>query len=220
MAETSLHNDLKRWYALAGDEIEVPLDGYIVDIVRGDLLIEIQTRSFFSLRPKIIQLLANHPVHLVHPIAAEKWIVRSRSAEAEQTRRKSPKHGQIEHLFNELVSIPELILNPCFTLEILLTSEEEYWIDDGTGSWRRKGWRIADRKLVRVNESYRFSSSDDFHTLLPAGLDNPFTSSDLAKHAHIPRRLAQKMTYCLRRCGVIQHVGNKNREYYYTETGK
>jgi hypothetical protein len=34
--ENSLHSALKRWYARPGDLVEVSLDGYIVDILRGD----------------------------------------------------------------------------------------------------------------------------------------------------------------------------------------
>jgi len=32
---------LKQWYARPGDQLEVELDGFIVDIVRGEQLIEI-----------------------------------------------------------------------------------------------------------------------------------------------------------------------------------
>jgi hypothetical protein len=32
------------------DRFEVPVDGFVIDIVRDDLLIEIQTRNFSSLK--------------------------------------------------------------------------------------------------------------------------------------------------------------------------
>ncbi len=44
--EKSLHAALKAWCLQPGDQTEVPVDGYIIDIVRGDLLIEVQTRNF------------------------------------------------------------------------------------------------------------------------------------------------------------------------------
>ena len=40
--EKSLHAALKAWCLQPGDHTEVPVDGYIIDIVRGDLLIEVQ----------------------------------------------------------------------------------------------------------------------------------------------------------------------------------
>ena len=53
LRERPLHASLKRWYARPGDRVEVAVDGYVVDLVRGDLLIEIQTRGFATLRPKL-----------------------------------------------------------------------------------------------------------------------------------------------------------------------
>ena len=40
--EKSLHADLKQWYAQPADQLEVPVDGYVIDLVRGDLLVESQ----------------------------------------------------------------------------------------------------------------------------------------------------------------------------------
>ena len=40
--EKPLHAALKAWYARAGDRLEVQVDGFIIDIVRDGLLIEIQ----------------------------------------------------------------------------------------------------------------------------------------------------------------------------------
>src|SRR5580765_8311378 len=92
LAERSLHAALKKWYSRAGDETEVPLEGFHIDLVRGDLLIEIQTRNFYALRRKLPKLLENHRLRLVHPIAAEKWLVRvAADGITEISRRRSPK---------------------------------------------------------------------------------------------------------------------------------
>ena len=48
--EKSLHAALKLWHAQPEDLIEVLVDGFTVDIVRGDLLIEIQTRNLSTIR--------------------------------------------------------------------------------------------------------------------------------------------------------------------------
>jgi hypothetical protein len=67
LRETGLHADLKRWYAQPGDEFEIALDGFVIDIRRGQHLIEIQTRSFSSMRRKLLALAERHPVRVVHP---------------------------------------------------------------------------------------------------------------------------------------------------------
>ena len=63
--EKPLHEALKKWYAQSGDRVEVPVDGSIVDIVRGELLVEIQTSNFAAIRRKLEKLIVNHPVRLV-----------------------------------------------------------------------------------------------------------------------------------------------------------
>ena len=76
LRETSLHASLKSWWAHPGDLLEAKVDGYVVDLLRGETVIEIQTGHFSAIRPKLHALLACRPVCLVHPIAVERWIVR------------------------------------------------------------------------------------------------------------------------------------------------
>ena len=73
--EKPLHAALKRWVAEPNDRFEVPLDGYFIDVVRDDLLIEIQTGGFSSLKKKLRHLTKKHAVQLVYPIPAEKWLI-------------------------------------------------------------------------------------------------------------------------------------------------
>ena len=99
MAEYSLHSEIKDWYKISGDELEVKVEDFIVDILRGKLLIEIQTRNFSAIKKKLIKLLLNNQVRLVYPIAKLKWIVHvSRSGEFVK-RRKSTKKGKLLDLF-------------------------------------------------------------------------------------------------------------------------
>ena len=63
--EKPLHAALKAWYAQPGDEFEALVDGSVIDIVRGDLLVEIQTRNFSALKRKLEKLVVDHPVRLV-----------------------------------------------------------------------------------------------------------------------------------------------------------
>jgi len=48
--EGALHAQLKDWYRRRGDRVEQLVDGFVVDLVRGELLVEIQTGSFAPLR--------------------------------------------------------------------------------------------------------------------------------------------------------------------------
>ena len=74
--EKPLHAALKTWCARPGDRFEETVDGFVVDILRGELLIEIQTKNFAAMKRKLYQLVPHHPVRLVYPIARERWIVK------------------------------------------------------------------------------------------------------------------------------------------------
>jgi hypothetical protein len=217
LREKSLHAALKAWYAQPGDLLETRVEGYVIDIVRaGETpeLIEIQTRSFASMKRKLPALLERYPVRLVYPIAREKWIVRV-SAEGEVlSRRKSPRRGSIYHLFTELVSFPQLATHPHLTLELLLMREEEIWRDDGEGSWRRKHWSIVDHRLIETLERVTLATVADFRALLPE-LPTVFTTADLAAATGQNRRLAGKMAYCLREMGVLAIEGKQGKAIVY-----
>jgi len=206
--EKSLHAALKQWYAQPGDQLEAKVDGFVADIVRGDLLIEIQTRNLAAIRRKLHALLEHHPVCLVYPIAQEKWIVRKTgSGKKILGRRKSPKVGRLADLFEELVSIPELINHPNLTLEIALIQEEEIRHADGHGSWRRRGQSVHDRRLIQVLETVTFATKEDFLRFLPNGLKQPFSNQSLKERSGGSIHTVRQTTYCLKKMGVIQQVG-------------
>ncbi len=215
LRETGLHAALKRWYAQPGDEFETTLDGYVIDIRRGGLLIEIQTRSFFSMRRKLLALAERYPVRVVHPVPERKWIVRLDRRGREIVRRRSPKAGRIEALFKELVSIPDLVGHPNLTFDVAITHEDEVWQQTGRRAWRRKGWCVVGRRLVEVVRVVPFADAADFAALLPPELPQPFSARDLAAAAGITLNLAYKMIYCLRRMRALEVAGKRGRAAVY-----
>ncbi len=217
MGEKSLHEAIKRWYARPNDGQEVEIDKYVVDIVRDDLLIEIQTHNFSAIKTKLEALLNHHAVKLVYPIAKKKWIIRvDRNGETVLSKRKSPKKGRVENLFSEMVYIPDILKHPDFSIEVLFVHLEEILINDGRGSWRRRGWSIHDSRLVEVVSSVTFSTPSDFNTLLPSALPTVFTSSDLAKASRLRLTDSRRMVYCLRHLGTIRVVGKRGRTILYS----
>jgi len=220
MVETSLHEAIKHLYSRPGDLLEAKIEGYLIDIVRDGLFIEIQTRSFSSIKAKLLDLVPDHRVRLVHPVAEKKWIVRIDGTGNELSRRRSPRRGRVEDVFLELVYMPVLIREPNFSLEVLLVHAEEVLIDDGRGSWRRKRWSIHDRRLLEVVGSAVFDSPSDFLGLLPESLPDTFTTRDLAETSGLRINIAQKMIYSLRHMGVVEAVGKKGRASLYSITNR
>lgn len=213
--EKPLHASLKQWYAQPGDRFEVPVDGFVIDIVRNDLLIEIQTRNFAAINSKLCKLTRSYEVRLVYPVVQEKWIVRTATNKRGITvRRKSPKRGRLEDLFWELVSIPQLLSHPNFSLEVLMITAEEVRRYEGKRRWRRKGWVVEGRRLLNVSDRRLFGASADWLTFVPNGLQS-FTTKDLATIANTRRDLAQKMAYCLRQARMIDLIGKQGRANLY-----
>jgi hypothetical protein len=213
--EKPLHAALKAWYAQPGDRFEVPLDGFVIDIVRDNVLLEIQTRHFGAIKSKLATLVSSHQVRLIYPIALEKWIVQSSvNGDGFATRRKSPKRGRVEDLFRELVGIPRLLSHQNFSLEVLLTREEETRRFDRRRRWRAKGWVTEERRLLEVMDRKVFDGPASWLALVPLR-NEPFTSRDLAHAIGVRLDLAQKMTYTLREAGCVKPAGKRGRAVLY-----
>lgn len=214
--EKPLHAALKRAYAEPGDELEAAVEPYVVDILRGPQIIEIQTRNFAALKAKLTALLERHDVLLVTPVAVEKRIVKLPKDDGPNpAARRSPKHGKVVDVFDELVSFPHLVTHPRFSLEVALISEEEVRRWDPKRAWRRHGWVTDHRRLVDIVDRVRLACVADLTNLIPAGLAEPFTTADLAGAIGRPRRLAQRMAYCLRAVEAIVPVGKSGNAVCY-----
>jgi hypothetical protein len=202
--EFSLHNSLKEWFSEPGDRFEAKVGRHIADILRGNEIIEIQTRNFSSIRPKIKALVKKHPVTLIHPIAAERWLVYMDGNGALNERRKSNKRGKPKDIFEEMVYMPTIINHPNFTLKIAMTREEEVRKRDGKGAWRRKRISIINRKLLDVFDVLEFNHCSDFLRFIPDELEDGFTNKQLAQALGISQREATRMTWCLRKMQAIR----------------
>ncbi len=207
--EGKLHRSLKEHYVNSGAREEVNVEGFVVDIVtRKGLLIEIQTTGFSGIRRKLKKLIENHQVLLIYPVAAVRYITKIAMEDDMQTEtRRSPKKGNFNSLLNELVSIPNLLNHPNFEIEVVLIEEEEFRMHDPSVSWRRKGWRVVDRRLVNILEKRKFASSDDLFGMLHHRLPDRYTTAQIADSLGESRSLAQKFAYCLREAGVIEVCG-------------
>ena len=104
LRESSIHATLKQIYKEPGDKIEKSVDKYVIDIVRDNLLIEIQTQNFSTIRKKLENLVQNYRVLLIYPIIQDKWIINLDSTSKDMLRKRlSPAHGSFVNIFRELI---------------------------------------------------------------------------------------------------------------------
>jgi hypothetical protein len=215
LRESSLHYGLKQFYTQDGGITEVWIDGYLIDVVKNKQLIEIQTGNFNAIKTKLENLINAYEVRVVFPIAREKFLILRDSQSAFISKRRSPKKGRIEDVFNQLVFLSHLASHPNFSLEVLFTSEEEYRVKDGLGSWRRRGISITDRRLLSILGRIVLAQKADFSHLVPGSLMHAFTNIELAQELDISKRLAGKMTYCLTNMGILERSGKRGKAFLF-----
>ena len=218
--ESSLHSQLKAHYQRAGDALEVPVAGFVVDIVRAanepdELLIEIQTAAFGAMGNKLDQLLDGRRMLLVHPIAVETRLIKP-GARA----RRSPKRGSIYALFEELVSIPTLLDHPNLSLEVVLLRVAKVQVEDPKARRGRGGFRTVDRSVDEILSTHRFESAEDLLRLLPDDLPSTFTTADLASSGLMNRDAARRLAYCFKAIGLIESTGRTRTGYHYRLTAR
>ena len=216
--ETSLHRDLKKYYAVSESQTEVKLGCYRIDAVRDDELIEIQHGSLAAIRAKIARLLKQHRVRVVKPIVFRKHLVkRAGKGRRILERRLSPKKGTVLDVFHEMVYFCQVFPHDNLTLEVPLVTVEE-WRFPGHGRRRRRRARdhqVEDQKLMGIESTYEFRDAADFVTLLPRTLPSPFDTQHLANTLQIDRWFAQRVAYSLRQIGSITTVGKRGNTMLY-----
>jgi hypothetical protein len=210
LREGPLHRALKEWLARPGDRLEVPLEGYVIDLVRADgELVEVQTGGFAPLRAKLDALLDRHRMRIVHPVPARRSVVRIDAAGEVLSRRASPLRPTACAIFEGLVSFPTLLSHPHLSVEVLLCAE-----DHVRAPAPRRGRRFTrdpgERRLVEVLERVSLGSPADLAALI-ALPDAVFTTRELAAAMGAPLPLAQKAAHCLRALGVFEPAGMRGR---------
>ena len=219
LREGPLHAAVKALCARPGDRAEVPVGRFVIDLVRADgELVEVQTGGFGPLGPKLDALLDEHRMRIVHPIPAERRIVRLDEQGEVVAARRSPLRAGPTAIFDGLVTFPSLLAHPNLVLEILLCRE-----DHVRAPAPRRGRRFlrdpGERRLVEVLDRLELRSPADALALLPTGLAATFTNRELSEALRCDVKLAQRATYCLRLMDLLEPAGKRGNAPLYRLTG-
>jgi hypothetical protein len=223
--ESSLHRTLKIRYAGKKGRTEVLTGGYVCDGITEDRdLIEVQTGSFGPLKRKIAELTSLMEVErefgrirIIYPVTVLKYIELYDSEGTLLRRRKSPRKGTSWDLFKALLYAPELPLLPDLSIELILLDVLEKRIQDGKGSWRRKGASISDREVLEYHQTIPLLELKDYYQFIPFEKGAEFTVRDLGAQAHIETALARKALYVLTRLGMVRRLGKKGNAWVYAK---
>lgn len=180
MREGPLHAAVKAVLAQPGDRLEVAVGRFVIDLIRADgELVEVQTGDFGALGKKLDALLDEHRVRIVHPVAAERRIVRIDEHVEVASVRQSPKRATAVEVFDKLVAFPSLLTHPNLTIEVLLLREDHVRTARPLAS-RRRTRDPGERRLVEVLERVEFRGPIDVLQVLPTLPCEPFSTRELA----------------------------------------
>jgi hypothetical protein len=214
--ESSLHRSLKLRYSGIGGATETPIGDYVCDgqTIYGEI-IEVQTASFGPIKEKVKDLTQNSKVRIIHPIIAQKHIELFDLDGGLLHKRKSPREGSIWDLFSALVHAPELPLLKNLTIELAVVDVTEKRLNDGEGSWRRKGVSIKNRFLKAWHSGIILKRKKDYLQFIPFKKNEQFTVRDLSEKAKINKALAQKTLYTLEKMKLLKRIGKSGKAIIY-----
>lgn len=211
LREGPLHAAVKAMLAAPGDRLEVPVDRFVIDLIRADgELLEIQTGSFGPLRAKLDVLLDRHRFRIVHPVAAERRIVRVNEHGEVLSVRRSPKCGTVVEVFDKLIAFPSLLGHPNLTVEVLLLAEDHMRAAQPV-TVRRRTRDPGARQLRELLARIELHGPDDVVRALPPLPPQPFSTRELASLLGCSTQLAQRTAYCLRAINIIEGAGSRGR---------
>lgn len=219
--EKTLHAVMKLYMEPHTENHEIPVGKYVADIIGENGIVEIQTGNFTKLRPKLEQLLEFADITLVHPMAAQKKIIKldPLTGELSKPRRSPQKLRPIDSVF-ELVRIMYILDNPKFRLKLIMLEMEEYRILDNKPNWKRRRSHRCDRIPVRILDEIDFCVPSDYDRFIPEKLGKQFTIKEFAVCAGVPYQTAQCAVKILCYLERIRRTGKTGRENLYVRNGQ
>jgi hypothetical protein len=216
LQERTLHAMLKRYLEPDESRHEVQIGAYVADIARDNEIIEIQTRAFEKLKPKLKAYLPNHTVTVVYPIAHEKWITWVDPKDGTLSpRRKSPKQGSEHDVFFELFKIKAFLTHPNFRLKLIFLDVDEYRSQNGWSRDGKRGSERIERIPLSIVRTVTASARDGYAILLPLFDEDTFTAKDYQKKRHCTPRSAWRALTTLREAGAIFKIGKQGNAFVY-----
>ena len=215
LGEKLVHRTLKLYLEPREECHEVPICGYVADILNESGVTEIQTRGFARMKEKLARFLAEHPVTLVYPVVACKEILWFDKQSGELvSRRRSSKHSAEYDLLSELSGIGELALHENLTLKVVLLRAEEYRLLDGSGRDRKDGATKVDIFPTELIAEREIRGASGLYELLPP-LPQPFSAKDFASALRLRGIRASMTLRFARRTGIVRQVGKLGNAYLY-----
>ena len=216
LAEKSFHAHVKKHIEPNVSFHEIKQKNYVLDIFYGDKIIEIQSKQFFKLLPKLKTFIDEYPITIVHPIPHIKYLSWfDFETQSYSEKRKSPKVGKITDGIEELYSIKQLLSHPHLSIHFIFFDVLETRYLNGWSPDKKKGSTREDRIPTDYIKTIEFNKIEDYDQFLPQDLKEVFHSKDLINALKINSKKAQLILNVLQHLNRIEYIGKEGRYKVY-----
>ena len=180
--EKMLHRTLKFYFEPDESKHEIDHLGSVADILNENGIIEIQTRSFSKLIPKLERFLEKDKVTVVCPIIENKTICRIDQESGETNPpRKSRKKGRVSDTLAEISLIRRFIPHENLNILVVMLDADETRLLKGRLKVGRKRTDKINCIPTSLNQIIDLRTTSDYYQLLPDGLKDEFTAVDFER---------------------------------------
>ncbi len=214
--EKRLHRILKRFASDDENTHEIPVGKYVADVRNTEGITEIQTKSLRLLLPKLRYYLeeTDLPVTVIHPILAEKTLIRMDRETGEVLyRKRSPKKGRAEDLLPELYGLSELLPNPRIRVRVLLIQAEEFRFSERV-RYRREGAYDSELFPRALMGEADFCDRASFRRFLPTEGDS-FFADEYGAFVKLKKRKLYSALNFLCAIGLLRREKEGKRYRYF-----
>lgn len=213
LSEKTLHKTIKNLYEDNQAYQEIKIDGYYVDILKDNNIIEVQTKQFDKFRNKLIYLLDNYDysINVIYPVFNHKVIYYIDEHNNVSLPKNSPKKLKYPEVFYELYKIKSLLTNDKLKITLLVLDINEYRMKSNN----RKKYVLLDRIPIKLVEEVKLFNKEDYLNLLPNNLKEIFTVKDICELTKCDNKYVSKMVNVLKYIGVIEMIGKEGKRYLY-----
>lgn len=216
LSEKHIHKVLKLYFEPREEFHEAQYLGSIADVKNEQGIIEIQTRAFDRLLPKLEKFLPELPVTVVYPLVINKKIVWLDPETGEfSDPRRSTRKGRLSDALPELSKLASIIPHERLTVKLVLLSVTEYNLLDGWDRSKKRGSTKLDKTPDEMLDIIELKSLDDYRRLIPDFDSDSFTAKDFNKKTALKGRRASFALKFLLNLGFLEREKGEGRAYVY-----
>ncbi len=216
-SEKNVHRTLKYYFEPDESKHEINYMGSVADIRNEEGIIEIQTRSFGNLIPKLERFLDNDRVTVVYPIIENRTIFRFDPESGEtKTPRKSRKKGRHSDALAEIALIRRFIPHKNLRILLVLIDATETRLLSGRMKVGRKRTEKINCIPTSLNSVVSLEKESDYYLLLPEGLPESFSSYEFERISGLKHIGSHGALMLLMQLGILSRRRGDGRSYIYS----